>query len=91
MKNKTLSLLEELESMHRVRDSKHIIESRASNVIASAINLLELIEETYSVDEATDLSRKLLNSIKHKDEFKFKRAVVRVNESAKRKRKLDES
>jgi len=79
MQKKTLSLLEELESMHRERDSRYIIESRAENIIASAINLLDLIEETYNEREANDLTRKLLNSIKNRDSLKFKRSLGRVN------------
>jgi len=75
------SLLEELEQMHRPKDAKYIIESRADNIINSAINLLDLISETYSVEESNDLTRKLLNSIKNKDVLKFKRSLGRINES----------
>jgi len=81
MQKKTLSLLEELETMHRERDSRYIIESRATNIIASAVNLLDLISETYSEKEADDLTRKLLNSIKSKDSGKFRRSLGRINES----------
>jgi len=81
MKKKTRSILEELESMHHARDSRYVIESRAENIIASAINLIDLIEETYTTEEAVDLTRKLLNSIKQKDSLKFKRSMGRINES----------
>ena len=81
MQKKKRSILEELESMHLDRDSRHIIESRADNIIASAINLINLINETYSAQEADDLTRKLLNSIKLKDARKFKRSLGRINES----------
>lgn len=81
MKKRTRSILEELESMHHARDAKYVIESRAENIIASAINLIELMEQTYDVDEAEDLTRKLLNSIRLKDSSKFKRSLGRVNES----------
>jgi len=80
MKKKTRSILEELESMHHERDTRHVIESRAENLIANAIRLVELMEETYP-DRADDLTRKLLNSIKHKDSLKFKRSLGRVDES----------
>ena len=90
MQKKTLSLLEELEAMHRERDSQYIIESRADNIIASAINLLDLIQETYAEKEAEDLTRKLLNSIRNRDAGKFKRAVGRINENRRINRsKLD--
>ena len=81
MKKRTRSILEELESMHRHRDAKYVIESRAENIIASAINLIELMETTYEPSEVEDLTRKLLNSIKLKDSLKFKRSLGRINES----------
>jgi len=58
-----------------------VIETRAENIIASAINLIDLMEETYTTEEVEDLTRKLLNSIKQKDSLKFKRSLGRVNES----------
>jgi len=81
MQKQTRSILEELESMHHERDTRYVIESRADNIIASAINLLELITETYPEKAAEDLTRKLLNSIKLRDAGKFKRSLGRVNES----------
>jgi len=81
MKKRTRSILEELESMHHTRDAKYVIESRADNIIASAINLIELMEQTYTTEEVDNLTRKLLNSIKLKDSQKFKRSLGRVNES----------
>ena len=47
MQKKTRSLLEELDSMYIERDQRHVIENRASNVIASAIRLLEQIDSVY--------------------------------------------
>lgn len=81
MKKRTRSILEELESMHTARDSRYVIESRAENIIASAVNLIELMEEVYTTEEVDDLTRKLLNSIRQKDALKFKRSLGRVNES----------
>ena len=81
MKKHTRSLLEELESMHKERDARHVIESRAENIIASAINLIELMEDTYSKEDVDNLTRKLLNSIKQKDSLKFSRSLGRVDES----------
>jgi hypothetical protein len=48
MQKKTRSLLEELDAMYIERDQRHVIENRATNVIASAIRLLEQIEENYT-------------------------------------------
>lgn len=52
MQKKTRSLLEELDSMYIERDQRHVIENRASNVIASAIRLLEQIDSTYTAEDA---------------------------------------
>ena len=52
MERKTKSLLEELNSLGDKRDTKHIIESRASNIITSAINLIEMINKHYDPERA---------------------------------------
>jgi hypothetical protein len=82
MLKKTRSLLEELDSMYLERDKAYIIESRASNVIASAIRLVEQIENSYSPDDAEILTRKLLNAIKAKDAEKFTRSLKRKTDAS---------
>ena len=47
MQKQTRSLLQELEALGTNRDTSHVIESRAHNIITSAINLLELIHRHY--------------------------------------------
>jgi hypothetical protein len=79
MQKKTRSLLEELDSMYIDRDQRHVIETRAGNVIASAIRLLEQIDQTYSVEQADNLKRKLLNAISQRDPAKFTRTVRRTD------------
>ena len=79
MQKKTRSLLEELDSMYIERDQRHVIENRASNVIASAIRLLEQIDSTYTVEDAQNLQRKLLNAINQRDPGKFTRTVRRTD------------
>jgi len=79
MQKKTRSLLEELDSMYVTRDSRWIIETRAANIIASAIRLLEQIDETYPVEQAENLRRKLLNAISQRDPAKFTRTVRRTD------------
>lgn len=85
MKRQTKSLLEELEILSRNRDTRHIIESRASSVIASAVHLMEVIERNYSEEEAAVLEKKLLVAIKNRDSSKFTRSLIRseggLNES----------
>ena len=81
MQKRTRSILEELDSIYeeryQERDRRYIIESRASNVIASAVRLIEQIESTYPADQAENLVRKLLNAIRAKDAGKFTRTVRR--------------
>jgi hypothetical protein len=79
MQKKTRSLLEELDAMYIDRDQRHVIENRAANVIASAIRLLEQIEENYTPDQAENLKRKLLNAINQRDPGKFTRTVRRTD------------
>jgi hypothetical protein len=79
MQKKTRSLLEELDSMYIERDQRHVIENRASNVIASAIRLLEQIDESYSTEDAQNLQRKLINAINQRDPGKFTRTVRRTD------------
>jgi hypothetical protein len=79
MQKKTRSLLEELDSMYIERDQRHVIENRAANVIASAIRLLEQIDESYSNEDAQNLQRKLLNAINQRDPGKFTRTVRRTD------------
>ena len=79
MQKRTRSLLEELDSMYIERERDLIIESRASNIIAGAINLLEQIDSSYSPEQAENLTRKLLNAIRTRDAGKFARTVRRSN------------
>lgn len=81
MQKKTRSILEELDTIYqekyRDNDRRYIIESRASNVIASAIRLIEQIEQEFSAEQAENLTRKLLNAIRDRDPNKFIRTVRR--------------
>jgi len=79
MQKKTRSLLEELDSMYIERDQRHVIETRATNIIASAIRLLEQIDSSYSTEDAQNLQRKLLNAINQRDPGKFTRTVRRTD------------
>ena len=79
MQKKTRSILEELDTLYVERDRRLLIENRASNVIDSAIRLLEQIESEYSPEQAENLTRKLLNAIRTKDSGKFSRSVRRTH------------
>lgn len=79
MQKNTRSLLEELNSMYVEKDRRHVIENRASNIIASAIRLMEEIDTSYTPEQAENLQRKLLNAIKLRDPGKFTRTVRRTD------------
>lgn len=79
MQKKTRSLLEELEAIGNNRDMSHVIESRANNIITSAINLIELINRHYDSEKAQILERKLLSAIKSKDQNRFSKSIKRKN------------
>jgi hypothetical protein len=81
MKKSTRSILQELSDIGVSRDINLIIESRGSNIIQSAINLIELIKENYDVETAIELERRFINSIKSSDTNKFKRSIKRIQES----------
>jgi hypothetical protein len=76
MQRRTKSLLDELDNLYIDRqDARLVIESRANNVIASAINLLEQIEKTFPSEQADNLCRKFLNAIRTRDVNRFSKTV----------------
>jgi hypothetical protein len=81
MRKSTRSILQELSDLGISRDTDLVIESRGSNLIQSAINLLSLIRENYDLETAAELERRFINSIKSGDSTKFKRGIKRIQES----------
>jgi hypothetical protein len=81
MQKNTRSLLQELEAIGNNRDKTHVIESRAHNIITSAINLLEMINKNYTVEQAQVLERKLLSAIKARDQGKFSKSLRKNSET----------
>jgi len=78
LQKKTRSILSELAEMPVTRDRANLVESRASHVIQGAINLVNYIKENYSPEQASELERRLLNSIRSHDPNKFIRGVRRL-------------
>jgi hypothetical protein len=81
MRKSTRSILQELSDIGLNRNTDLVIESRGSNIIQSAINLLDMIRENYDVETASELERRFINSIKGSDPAKFKRGIKRIQES----------
>ena len=88
MKRATKSLLEELNSIAEKKHGEAIIESRATHVIDSAINLLALIRENFEPEQAYELERRLINSIKGGDPNKFIRSIRKLRDSKETARHL---
>lgn len=81
MKRTTRSLLEELNSITAKKNNNAVVESRATHVINSAINLITLIKENYSPEQSAELERRLLNSIKSSDPNKFVRGIRKIQDN----------
>ena len=81
MKRQTRSLLEELNDITVKKDTEAVIESRATHVIDSAINLLRSIRENFDPETAYELERRFINSIKGADPAKFTRGIRKLRDS----------
>ena len=81
MKRKTRSILDEITNIVPEQDRSSIIESRAVHIISSAVNLINLIRETYEPETARELERRLLNSIRGQDSSKFMRGIRRTDKN----------
>lgn len=88
MKRATKSLLEELNSISEKKNGEAVIEARATHVIDSAINLLTLIKENFPPDQAYELERRLINSIKGGDASKFTRSIRKLRDNKEIARNL---
>lgn len=91
MKLRTRSILQELNEIAEVRNKDELYESRATNIINSAINLLESLHKNYTPEQADELERRFINAIRGQDAAKFTRGIRKIAESRKQKRSLNES
>jgi hypothetical protein len=90
MKLRTRSILQELNEIADRRNTEALIESRAVNIINSAINLLENIHKNYDAEQASELERRLINAIRGQDPAKFVRGVRKIAESKRSKPRFDQ-
>ena len=86
MRKSTRSILQELNDLGVSRNTDLVIESRGSNIIQSAVNLLTLIRENYDLETAAELERRFLNAIRAGDSSKFKLGIQRIQESKEAKK-----
>lgn len=78
MQKRTRSILTELDELLIHKDRENLLESRATNVINSAINIIKYIHESYDPETAGELERRFLNAIKGQDPSKFSRGVRKL-------------
>lgn len=88
MKRATKSLLEELNSIVLKKDSEAFVESKATHVINSAINLISIIKENFPPEQAYELERRMINSIRTGDPNKFTRGIRKLRDSKETARGL---
>jgi hypothetical protein len=78
LQKKARSILDELDTLLVHKDRENLVESRATHVISGAINLINYIRENYNAEQAAELERRLINSIRTQEPEKFKRGVRRM-------------
>ena len=78
MQKRARSILDELDNLIVHKDRENLVESRATHVIQGAINLINYIRENYDTEQAGELERRLINSIRAQEPEKFKRGVRRM-------------
>jgi hypothetical protein len=72
------NIIDELDAIVPAKNKHTVIESRATHLIASAINLIRLIRESYDQEQADDLVKRLHRSIMSEDSRKFTRKIKEI-------------
>ena len=90
MKLRTRSILQELNEIAEVRNKDALFESRATNIINSAINLLESLHKQYTPEQTDELERRFVNAIRGQDPAKFTRGIRKITESRKSQRIIND-
>jgi hypothetical protein len=88
VQKRTRSLLEELNDFAEKKDRETVLETRATHIIDSAINLLTSIKENFDPEAAYELERRFINSIKGADSSKFVRSIRKLRDSKETANKL---
>ena len=81
MKKHTRSILQELSNLGHGKNNDYLIETTGANIIESAINLLNRINNEYDAETASELERRFINSVRSGDPRKFKRSMAKIIES----------
>ena len=78
MKKATRSILQELNNLNLNRDKESLIATTGHNLIESTINLFQKISDQYTDEEALELERRFINSIRSGDSRKFRRGITKI-------------
>jgi len=78
LQKRARSILDELDTLLVHKDRENLVESRAAHVIQGAINLIKYIQENYEPEQAMELERRLLNSIRTQEPEKFSRGIRKI-------------
>ena len=81
---KIKSILSEIDNILPEKNRDLIVESRASHVIISANNIMQLLEGNYDTETADKLQKKFLNAIRTGKLEKFSNALKRINDADQR-------
>lgn len=84
MDKKFIGIVEEMLDYAPSRNTELFIESRGQQVIASALNLIRLIRESFEPEIAADLTKRLLRAIAQEDQRKFTRRLRALREAKAR-------
>jgi len=76
--NSLKNIIDELDAIIPAKSKHTVIESRATHLIASAINLVKLIRESYTAEQSDDLVKRLHRSIISEDDRKFTRKIKEI-------------
>lgn len=74
------NIIEELDRELTNQDKHLFVESKANHAIVASINVLRLIDESFSLEEADELRRRFINSVKSGDPKKFYRKIREMRE-----------
>ena len=80
MKRHTRSILEEISTAAPGTTKKNVVENKSQHVLESAINIIREFYDVYTKEEAEDLHKKFINSIRTLNEKKFYNRLARKDE-----------
>lgn len=85
--NKKHNLLDSILNYTDEKDKLQCLGNRADHAINSVINLLDSINDEFDKEDAEDLTKRLLLSIKNRDYKKFEKGLEKLAQNEKRKKK----